>query len=115
MSNFTETRHPSVEPKKNISSRMSSLAEAKHPSVEPQHSVLGDYTMNQTIKASNSKTMKNVEMFFIGSTDGCLVSVKFDIREDMFFFGSTDGCLVSVKFDIREDMFFPVNMEAKYM
>jgi hypothetical protein len=60
MSNLTETRHPSVEPKKNISSRMSSLAETRHPSVEPKHSVLVDYTMNQTIKASNSKTMKNV-------------------------------------------------------
>ena len=60
MSNLTETRHPSVESKKNISSRMSSLAETRHPSVEPKHSVLVDYTMNQTIKASNSKTMKNV-------------------------------------------------------
>jgi hypothetical protein len=47
-------------------------------------------------------------MFFIGSTDGCLVSVKFDIREDMFFFGSTDGCLVSVKFDNRNIVYWGI-------
>ena len=60
MPNLAETRHPSVEPKKKNSSRMSNLAETKHPSVETNHDVMVDYTMNQTIKASYIKTMKNV-------------------------------------------------------